>query len=161
MGIFEPLRRFLGGPGAVYALSREASVAALLPTDAVYATAGMVASLPDAQAFTGGPPGSGAYGRDLGWIPGDQEPSLLACTAEALLVVTEHGVAWQRQRSDVVALDAHRRGGFVTFMRDGSGLAVSVQTPVQVPPGRSLRTVGRTTNAFGGWDAQLEVACHW
>jgi hypothetical protein len=52
----------------------------------------------------------------------------------------------------------------VVLTRSGGGIAVSTQTPVEVPTGASWRTVSGMTNLFSGWDEVLTkygVRSHW
>ena len=78
--------------------------------------------------------------------------------------MAEDGERWSCEAAEVTDLDAHRHSGFVVVARGPSGLIVSPQTPVQVPPEVSWRTLGRVTNAVGGWDRVLKpfgTIVHW
>lgn len=160
MGWGERLATFFSPMAQAPSLAAADTVRRLVPGSAEYVTAGPVVVLPDAAAFVGGPPGQGGQGRDLGAVPdqgaGPQQLALLVLAGRRLCAIAEQGEVWSTDVRAVTALDAHRRSGFVIFLRDGSGLAVGTQTPVQVPSGASFSTVRGVTNALSGWDTVLE-----
>ncbi len=162
------LSGLLGAATAVPALARAESVAALVPAGADYVTMGQFAVLADARGFIGGDPGSGGYRRDIGLVPsGDalpREAGLLVLAGGRVSLVAADGERWSAAATDLTDLDAHRHSGFVLVTRGGSGLVVTPQAPVEVPAGATWRTIGRVTNAVGGWDKQLApygVTVHW
>jgi len=157
MGLFQSLARFFGQMGAVADLARADEVAKLVPKDAKYVTAGLIAVLADVRAFNGGEAGAGRYGRDLSYLPRGmgQETALLVLAAETLRVIDKQGCRWSCAVGDILALDGHRRSGFLVMTRGREGLAASQQTPVETPPGTEFRTVTGMTNIFSGWDRVL------
>lgn len=168
MGLRDWLRHFFGQMVAIPGLASAERVAALIPADAEYVTVGPVLVLLDARAFVAGSPGRGPYGRDLGFVPdGDgqrQEISLLVLAGRRLCVISPAGERWSSDVSLITDLDGHRRSGFVVLTRSGGGIAVSTQTPVEVPTGASWHTVSGMTTLFSGWDevlAKYGVRSHW
>lgn len=153
------LSRFFGDIGGVRRLAQQDVVAQLLPADATYVTTGVVTCLPDVADFNSGGPGQGPWGRDLGMLPSQYEsaPVLLIATPRDLIALNEHGTLRSYRLDEISALDAHRNGGFLVFTSSSDGLAVSQQTPVQVPPGYAAKTHPRMSNAFGGWEKVLDV----
>ncbi|WP_375422858.1 hypothetical protein [uncultured Friedmanniella sp.] len=156
MGLRESLRQLIGQVGGVSELARVDRVAALVPTDAEYVTVGPLLVLADAVTFIGGPPGHGPFGRSLAVLPeiAGQAPelSLLVLAGRRLRVISPGGERWSCSAADVTDLDGRRDTGFVLVTRDGGGLAVAHQSPVQVPAGASWRTVRGVTTLFSGWN---------
>jgi hypothetical protein len=157
VGLFHSLTRFFGQIGAVADLASGDEVAKLVPDEAQYVTAGLIAVLADIRAFNGGEAGAGRYGRDLSYLPRDvgQEIALLVLAAGRLVVIDKQGCRWSCVAGDITALDGHRRSGFLVMTRGPEGLAVSQQTPVETPPGARFQTVRGMTNIFSGWDQVL------
>src|SRR4051794_24101165 len=143
--------------GDVSQLAAADVVASLAPPDARYVTVGPVAVIPDVRSFNHGEPGSGRYGRDLGYLPAalGQEIALLVLTHDRLAVIERSGERWSRKAREVTHLDGRRRGGFLMFTSYPDGLAVGQQTPVELPPGAEFETVRGMTNLFTGWDPAL------
>ncbi|MEU7903746.1 hypothetical protein [Actinoplanes sp. NPDC049118] len=149
-------KRFFGQMAALPEMARSDTVASLVPTDAQYVTVGPIAVLPDVWQFNNGAPGT-VYGRDLGYLPAKyhQEIAYLVRTHDRLAVIERAGPRWSCPTVHITDLDGHRGGGFLVFTRGAEGLAIGPQSPVQVPPGYSFRTVRGVTNLFLGWDSEL------
>ncbi|MET8151826.1 hypothetical protein ACIBSW_16850 [Actinoplanes sp. NPDC049668] len=156
MKLAEFFKRFFGQMGAVSDLARSDTVVSLVPVDAQFVTVGPIAVLPDVRSFNRGEPGS-VYGVDLGYLPAkyQQEIALLVRTHDRLAVIERSGPRWSCPINHITDLDGHRRGGFLVFTSRPEGLAVGSQTPVQIPPGASFRTVHGVTDLFRGWDQEL------
>lgn len=163
------LRDLLGDSAtAVPALGRAERVAALVPSGTDYVTVGLFEVLADAREFIGGEPGKGRYAREFGLTPGQanqpREAGLLVLAGSRLSVVAEEGERWSVDVAQVADLDAHRFSGFVVIARDGSGVVVTQQVPVERSPTGAWRTAGRVLNAFSGWDKLLApygAHIHW
>jgi hypothetical protein len=159
MGLTSRLRAMLGTLGSGPELARAERVAALIPADSEYVTLGTFQVLPDARAFVGGTPGTAPYRYDFGPAPSAdalvQEVGLLVLAGRRLRLVDSSGERWSVDCAQLTDLDGHRHSGFVVVTSAVDGLAVGIQTPVEVPPGVAWRTVGRVSNVFGGWDQAL------
>ncbi len=168
MRLVQRFREMLGPMAAVPQLARADQVAAVVPPDAEYVTAGLFLILPDALAFVGGVPGRQPYRHQFGRPPVPASPpdeaGLLVLRGQRLSLLDRSGERWGVDASRITDLDAHRHTGFVVITRDGSGLALSWQSPVEVPPGARWRSAGRMTNSVSGWDEVLEpfgARVHW
>ena len=168
MRLIHRLREMLAPMAAVPELGRAEHVAALVPPDAEYVTGGLFTILPDARAFVGGVPGRQPYRYKIGGPPGPEstpmEAGLLVLRGQRLSVLDRNGERWSVEASEITDLDGHRHSGFVVLTRNGPGLALSWQSPVEVPPGARWRTVPGMTNALSGWDKVLRpfgAAVHW
>lgn len=168
MRLIQRLREALVPMTAAHQLTGAEQVRAVVPPDAVYVTAGLYLVLPDALAFVGGVPGRQPYRRKFGAPPAapdsPERPGLLVLRGQRLSVLDHSGERWGVDASRITDLDAHRHTGFVVITRDGPGLALSWQSPVEVPPGAMWRSAGRMTNSVSGWDAVLKpfgARVHW
>ena len=168
MRLIQRLLEALAPMGAVPQLARAEHVAAVVPPDAEYVTAGLVKLLPDALDFVGGVPGQQPYRHAFGGLPvtdsRPDEAALLVLRGQRLSVLDRGGERWGVDCSRITDLDAHRHNGFVVITRDGPGLALSFQSGVEVPPGARWRTVQGMTNAFSDWDEVLRPfgpRVHW
>ncbi len=168
MRLIQRLLEALAPMAAVPQLARAEHVAAVVPPDAEYVTVGLVKLLPDALGFVGGVPGQQPYRRVFGTPPvTDSRPedaALLVLRGQRLSVLDRGGERWGVDCFQITDLDAHRHNGFVVITRDGSGLALSFQAPVEVPPGARWRTVQGMTNVYSGWNEVLRPygpRVHW
>ena len=168
MRLLHRLLEVLAPMAAVPQLAHAEQVAAVVPPDAEYVTAGLFQVLPDARGFVGGVPGRQPYRYAYGGPPvPDSRPDqagLLVLRGQRLSVLDLDGERWSVDPSQITDLDGHRHSGFVIITRDGPGLALSWQSPVPVPPGARWRSVPGMTNVFSGWDEVLRplgARVHW
>ncbi len=168
MRLIQRLIEALASMAAVPQLVRTAQVAAVVPPDAEYVTAGLFLLLPDALGFVGGVPGRQPYRPAFGRLPPPagppEEAGLLVLRAQRLSVLDRSGERWGVDPARITDLDGHRHSGFVVITEDGPGVALSFQSGVEVPLGARWRTVRGMTNAFSGWDEVLRPfgpRVHW
>ena len=159
MRLIHRLIEALAPMAAVPQLARAEQVAAVVPPDAEYVTAGLFLLLPDALGFVGGVPGRQPYRRAFGRLPVPADPpeeaGFLVLRGQRLSVLDRSGERWGVDPSRITDLDGHRHSGFVIITEEGPGVALSFQCGVEVPPGARWRTVRGMTNLFSDWDEVL------
>lgn len=153
---------------AVNPLSKADKVAANVPQTAIYVTIGPVMLFLDAIDLNGGEAGWEAdgklfgrgNGRDFGYISEKdgikQQLCYLVLDGDMLRAITDTGEYFSVNAHEIKAIDARYEGSsFLLIMKDGCGLGIGAQTPVEIPPGFQFTTVRGVTNKLSGWDKFL------
>lgn len=160
MSFFSELKRFFSEFSEVPAMAKVDEVARQVPQNVMYVTIGPALVLADAASFLY----KTAKNQNLGYLPEvahfaapgySQKIYYLAHDGANIMLIREGGIQFATPIANISEVKAYMRGGFVVSLHDGRGLAVATQTPINVPPNATYRTVSGMTNAFSGWDNEL------